>query len=240
MVMSTLRENLNTLLQTQQVDSERDKLARLRAKLDNGEKLTQEVAAAQAEANKRRAELSQTSGSLRDAELELAALEKKISDYETKMRAGAVTNTREVMNFEKEFNQLNRQRSALDDKILTLMDSYETKSATTDSAEQKVSDLSRDLATLKAAFHNELTKIETQLGRLNANRAELTKLVTDPSLAKRYETLRARPGNGGIAIAHTNENTCGSCHMQIGTIAVSAASSGDQLVICENCGRIMA
>jgi uncharacterized protein len=238
--MSTLREDLDALLQLQQKDSERDKLVRQRTTLDNGTKLAQDLTAARSEYESRRAELFKTNGSLKDAELELAGVEKKIKDYEQKMRQGSVTNTREVMNFEKEFNQLNRQRAALDEKILNLMELSESQTKEMTDAESKVSGIDRDLATIRAGFHNELSKIEASLGRLNASRAEIAKLITDQNLLKRYETLRARPGNSGIAIAHTAEHTCGACHMQIGTIAVTQAESGHQLAICENCGRIMA
>jgi len=238
--MSTLRNNLNTLIELQQVDSHRDKLARQRVTLDSGDKATKDLAAAQTDYDKRKSELSLTNGSLKDAELELASIEKKIKDYESKMRQGTVTNTREVMNFEKEFNQLNRQRTTLDVKILTLMEQSEVQTTVLKTAEQKVSTLERDLATIKSQFHGDLTRLDGESGGLNVRRSELTKLVDDAGLLKRYETLRSRPGNSGVAIAHTKENTCGACHMQIGTIAVSQASGGDQLAICENCGRIMA
>jgi predicted nucleic acid-binding Zn-ribbon protein len=238
--MSILRENLNILLELQQADSERDKVARQRTALDSGGKLTQNLVIAQTEYDQAQAVASKTHGALKDAELELAGIERKIKDYEQKMRQGTVTNTREVMNFEKEFNQLNRQRAQLDDKILTLMEQSDVHSASANAAENKVSDIERDLATVKSRFHDELTKLDSQSLRLNVKRGELSKLVGDPNLLKRYETLRTKSGSGGIAIARTIENTCGACHMQIGTIAVSQASIGDQLAICENCGRIMA
>jgi predicted nucleic acid-binding Zn-ribbon protein len=238
--MSTLRDNLNILLELQQVDSQRDKVLRLRSNLDAGDKLTKDIASARSDYDKRKAEVAATNGSLKDAELELAGIEKRIKDYEAKSRAGSVTNTREMMNLEKEFNQLNRQRTTLDDKILTLMDQSETQTKTLKAAETLVATLERDLVTLKASFHEELVRLDGQTNGLNAKRSELSKLVTEPALLKRYEGLRIKPGNSGIAIAHTNEKTCGACHMQIGSIAVTQAAGGDELAICENCGRIMA
>jgi predicted nucleic acid-binding Zn-ribbon protein len=186
--MSILRENLNILLELQQADSERDKVARQRTALDSGGKLTQNLVIAQTEYDQAQAVASKTHGALKDAELELAGIERKIKDYEQKMRQGTVTNTREVMNFEKEFNQLNRQRAQLDDKILTLMEQSDVHSASANAAENKVSDIERDLATVKSRFHDELTKLDSQSLRLNVKRGELSKLVGDPNLLKRYET----------------------------------------------------
>ena len=159
--MSTLRQNLDALLQLQQLDSERDKLVRQKNTLDTGANLTQAVAAAQSDYEHKAAELFSINGSLKDAELELASIEKKIKDYESKMRQGAVTNTREVMNFEKEFNQLNRQRAALDDKILNLMEKSESQTAVVHSAQNKVTSIDRDLSTTKESYHGELSKIES-------------------------------------------------------------------------------
>jgi predicted nucleic acid-binding Zn-ribbon protein len=238
--MSTLRENLNALLQLQQLDSEKDKLMRQRSQLDTGSNLAQQLDTAQTELSQCQSQLSKTSGELKDAELELAGIERKIKDYESKMRQGAVTNTREMMNFEKEFGQMNRQRAALDDKILTLMEQSDLHTTAATNADQKVQNLDRDLTTLKSAFHGDLTKIDAALGRLGTTRIEISALVDDPNLLKRYESLRAKPANKGIAIAHTANNTCGACHMQIGTIAVTQAAGGTVLAICENCGRIMA
>jgi uncharacterized protein len=238
--MSTLRENLDRLLLLQHLDSEREKTARQRPSIDTLNMIAAKVAAAQAEYKASTATLSQTNGALKDAELELAGLEKKIKDYESKMRQGLVTNTREVMNFEKEFNQLNRQRSALDDKILMLMDQSETQATLVANAQSKVNELDNVLKTAKTQFHNELTRVDATVGRLNTEREQMSSLVSDAALLKRYEALRAKPGKGGIGIARTTNNTCGACHMQVGTVSVTTAESGSQLTLCENCGRIMA
>ncbi|MCW3058765.1 MAG: C4-type zinc ribbon domain, partial [Capsulimonas sp.] len=49
--------------------------------------------------------------------------------------------------------------------------------------------------------------------------------------------IRARAA--GVGIARVADRTCGGCHMQLGSQAINMALGGDDLAICENCGRML-
>jgi predicted nucleic acid-binding Zn-ribbon protein len=119
--MTTLRDTLDSLLSLQAIDSQRDLLFRNLNAMDNGAKIVAESAAAEAAEAAARKTSQTTNSSLKAAELELESMEKKIQLLEKRISSGAIVNTKELLNNEKELSQLNRLRSTLDEKILGLM-----------------------------------------------------------------------------------------------------------------------
>lgn len=238
--MATLRENLDSLLELQKLDSERDKLQRQIAGLDGGLAAQNEANSARANSESQRNAATKSAAALKDAELELAGLEKKLKSYEDRMRSGQVTNPREIANTEREINQLIRQRASLDERILILMEEGEKLRGSVTEADARAREAETRYHTQLDSIRAQRQQWETALGELTRRRAEAANLVSDPALLKRYETIRSRPSSGGVAIARVEDSHCGGCHTQIGTQEAHRAHDGNQIVLCENCGRIMA
>jgi predicted nucleic acid-binding Zn-ribbon protein len=238
--MSTpLRATLDQLLALQKIDSESDRLQRKRQQLNAGSNQEQAAKVAFDAAQAASAHLTQLTRSQKDAELEEASVEGKIKDYEQRMSSGRVTNTREISNIEKELAQLGRQRRALDDKLLTLMDEIEGHRTQVAELEQRSRQAEQDLTTHREHYRADMDRITADLDRLKDARSSAS-CVDDPAMLQRYEALRARPANSGLAIASIDDRHCGACHMQISTQDEEHVNAGDKLVLCENCGRIMA
>ncbi len=70
--------------------------------------------------------------------------------------------------------------------------------------------------------------IETQVAKLRG-------LIPQPILAH-YDRLRVR-GKKGVAIIRNQ--VCTGCHMQIPIGAITAIMRGDDIQLCENCGRYL-
>jgi len=238
--MSTLRATLDLLLELQKVDSERDRLIRLRKNLETGDAATAAARQAQEAAAAVHTEHQHTAASLKDAELELAGLEKKIKTFEDRVRSGSIHNSKELMNIEKEIAQLVRLRSALDEKILSLMDDVESLHVNVKLADEQANELDQRRSAAMDTINAERSRLENAIGENNSKRAELAGMVEDDALLKRYEIIRARTNTAGIAIGRVKDNICGACHMQVSSIDANRALAGEVLVICEICGRIMA
>lgn len=238
--MTTLREDLDSLLALQAIDSRRDLLQRTLKTMDNGAKISAECEAAEAaEADARKA--SQNAASeLRDAEMELDSLEKKIRQLDGRISSGAIANVKEIVNSEKELSQLGRLRAALDEKILALMEQAEELKLAAEKADAE----SKEKQFAKRAALDEIaakrSQIETEYSETGSAHAEAASLVQDKALIKQYETMRAKPQFAGIAIAKTFENRCGGCKMQASSFDARKAHAGEEIVLCQNCRRIMA
>lgn len=238
--MSNLRQTLDSLLDLQKTDSERDRLIRLRRNLDTGDAAASAAQQAQQSSVSSRSEHQRAAASLKDAELELAALEKKLKAYEDRVRGGQVSSPKELMNAEKEIGQLVRQREALDERILGLMDQVEDLKVKAKLADEQAVELDQRRAATIDKLAADRAKLEQQIADLGSRRAEIAATIDDAAMLKRYEIIRSRANSAGIAIARTIDNVCGSCHMQVSSIEASRAREGENLIICENCGRIMA
>jgi len=238
--MATLRENLDSLLDLQKIDSERDRIQRLIASLDTGSAAQAAANAARASLDTQRAASTNNHASLKDSELELAALEKKLKSYEDRMRSGSITNARDIANTEREINQLIRQRARLDEKILGLMDEGEQLKTSVLEADAKAQEADRRHQTQVESSRAQRAKLEQQLAELTRKRADTATLIADPALLKRYETIRSRPASAGVAISRVEDAHCGGCHTQIGTQEAHRAHEAASLLTCENCGRILA
>ncbi|HEY3331168.1 MAG TPA: C4-type zinc ribbon domain-containing protein [Capsulimonadaceae bacterium] len=238
--MSTLRPSLDALLALQKIDSERDRLARSLRTLGNSSNVAAESKAAQDTAAAVQADLARAHAEQKDSELELASLEKKLKLHEDRVRSGVITNSKELINVEKEIGQLVRLRATLDEKVLTLMDEVEKLQIAKATADAEAKEQETRLKTHIDDIASDRARLETSLADLNTRRVEAAALVPDQTLLQRYETIRARSTSAGVAIGRTMDNTCGGCHMQISSIDATRALGGSQLVICDNCGRIMA
>ena len=237
--MATLRNDLDILLALQKIDTECARARKARASLDGGAALANQAQTAALEAEKARATQHQKNGALKDAELEQAGVERKLKDYEGRLQKGMMTNPREIANVEKEIAQLTRQRGALDDKILTLMDETEAQQRVVAQAEKRAQTLEQEAASQLKKAQAEAARLDALARDLDAQRPIVAAQVGDAALLKRYEMIRARPASGGLAIARVDGSSCGACHMQIGTQDAYHAQEADKMVICENCGRIM-
>jgi len=238
--MPTLRETLDRLLELQKVDRERDKIAKAVRDLDTGKAVEAEATAAYDAWQSASAALQKAQGDLKDAELELSSVEKKIKSFEQKMSGGQSINARELLNIEKEINQLTRQRATLDDRILTLMDQAESLQVTAAHADATSKQKEEHRKVVLEELSQRRRLLDSQLMTVSEQRQGAHARVEDPTLLAKYEAMRSKPTNAGVVIAKAVENTCGGCHMQAASQDIKRAADGVELTLCPNCGRIMA
>ena len=100
-----------------------------------------------------------------------------------------------------------------------------TASAARDSVNRQLTDLEEKSKTL-----------ETQLGQLKSERVQLAQKV-DEDVVERYERLFASKGD--VAVVAVEHGVCTGCHMKVTTATVNRAKSGNEIVSCEQCGRIL-
>ncbi len=237
---ASLRPALDKLLALQAIDTQRDKLVRARKLLDTGAEQQKQAVAASDHAKTLAAALAEHSGALKDAELEQQGIEAKFKRSEDQLRSGKTTNSREIANIERDLNQLQRQRSALDDKILQLMDSVESGKTRLLEAESASSQAARAFSTQQATYRAALEKNEQELRRLEAERPGAASAVGNAALLQRYETLRARPATGGLAVARVVDRHCTGCSGQVSIQDEQRVQDAKVVASCDNCGRILA
>jgi hypothetical protein len=238
--MSTLRSTLNSLLALQDIDKDLYRLQRQLAALDPGTVLQQAEEAARIDLDSATKAHQKACADLKDAEMQLATLEKKLSTYNERMKKGSVTNSRELANMERELAQLGRQRSTLDDKALTLMEQTETLKTEMAIAKMRAEEALQKHSAAQAAVSSERERLDQLVQSANVKRTEALGAIDDAALLKKYDQLRSRPAFSGVAVVKAKDGHCEGCHNQISQNAEREAYSSETLTICENCGRILA
>ena len=235
--MPSVPETLAALYAVQQTDTLIQRAKKSQAGLDNGTAAGAVAEAALSLAQQKRSELNKLAGDLKDSELKLETVETKRKNYRQKLYQGSVTNTRELASIEKEIEALGRQQSDLDGRILELMDTVEQAQADSAVAEAQARTAEGHRTDVLAAYRSRYDALALELTALTQQRQDTAALVEDKAALKRYDDIRAR--SAGIGIAKIEGDTCGGCHMKLGSALIKTVKEQSQIQTCENCGRML-
>jgi predicted nucleic acid-binding Zn-ribbon protein len=82
---------------------------------------------------------------------------------------------------------------------------------------------------------NIVKKNDEQLKPLNIRRQKIADTLPKP-LVEAYERIKSR---NGAALAEVNGSCCRKCNIMIRPQLLKRIRKGEQITICENCGRIL-
>jgi predicted nucleic acid-binding Zn-ribbon protein len=232
-----MKEKLAALFALQQLDSGLDALKQTYAALDPGRAEKAEYDTAKAEHDAADAELHRVTTDLRDTELQQQTLETKRKEVEEKLYSGKVRAPKELMAMQEELEMFGRQRSALDENQLLLIEALEAAKTRLEETKTRLSAAVAAFKEKQAAFGVQTETIRAQARVLVSQRKEAAKQVA-PDLMKRYESLRASK-NGLAIVALEDGNACGGCKMGLPGMPVQRVLEGNSIELCQNCGRIL-
>lgn len=233
--------SLENLLTVQDHDLGIDRLVALHANLPERAELVaaeQAVAAVQAsiaEVEVPRHELERTQKRLED---EVATLEARAAQENEKLYGGAVTAVKELQALQDELAGLAKRQGIVEDQIIEVMEEAEPLdtqlaklAADKDAAEAEVQTVNQRLTVREA-------EVEAELEAERAARAEAQSAVPGDLLAE-YERIRV--GRNGVGVAKLNNRSCQGCFLELSAVEVDRLKkvAADELVSCEECGRIL-
>ena len=217
---------LQTLWELQMLDQERDEKAQLFQAIRRRLSDQSTLSARQEEQRLREARLSSTRVQLRDLELEIANLQSKFRQVEESLYAGRIRAPKELENLGQ----------VLEDQALALMTAV-------DELEVQAKEGAEALRTFEAQWRQDDQaslkqgrELKARLEWLQARREYLRAQVGRAELAL-YDELRAR--KAGIALATVKNGICQLCRVSAPVAKIEAAASGESVVTCEGCGRIL-
>jgi predicted nucleic acid-binding Zn-ribbon protein len=224
------------LLDLQRIDERRDEaMARLKhvvGALKGDQTLRQAQEAARAASEK----LAAIERELRRHDLERQSLKQHIAEEERTLYGGRVTAPKELQNLELEIQSLRRRLAGLDDTALELMLARDEADATSQEAEAALEATASTVATETESLTSEQTELTAAIRDIDREREEIAAVIPPADLAL-YERLRR--GKGGVAVARTSGEHCGVCGIQLPRQDLSRARTGEALVQCTGCGRIL-
>ena len=174
----------------------------------------------------------------RMAELErqIETVSAKRKATETRLYSGSVSAPKEMQDMQLEIDSLTRRRDELDDDLLMLM--LERDEAEDKSAEDKeaLDTIKRRLKLRDAALSRERKKLSDEINELRAARKDTVTGVSDAAF-RVYNDMRAAKANRPVA--ELRDKTCAACGIRQHQSIVASLNSGDGLVMCGSCGRIL-
>jgi len=168
------------------------------------------------------------------AEGELDMLEAKLSESETRLYAGGMS-SRETAHKQLEVTSLKGQQSALEERVLKLLDLREAldeELAAADKAIEEALTLEKQLEGQIAAQWKE---IDLELGRREQRKGEVTPSIP-ADLLELYDTLRKT--KDGVAVGRFEHGACGGCHLALSAPEQAEAREYDP-PRCTHCRRIV-
>jgi hypothetical protein len=231
-----VRENLPALYQIQQTDLEIAHRKQSIATIDNGDSLAAEIGVEEAQLQAQRQQLHAAQTEYRDQELELKTLQDKKSRFESQLATGKVRNPREIEDLMKQVNMLQREADRVETRALELMLQVEDQRSHISGRESTLAETRDRLQSMREKFETTGGRLRDEIAQLEARRKELSAQV-GPPLLKRYDSIRIRQGNLGLA--KVVADTCPGCRVTISSERLKGIKSGRTLESCDNCGRLL-
>jgi predicted nucleic acid-binding Zn-ribbon protein len=154
-----------------------------------------------------------------------------------KLDSGSL-NHKDTLAITEEMSALVIRVSRFEDDLLEVMESQEACQTAHKQIEQAITDLEGDLAAATQERDDALAAIVAQ-GRAVVGRRDAEVRGIDAALLKRYDTIRSRLG--GVGAVRLWGGRCEGCQMELppGDLDKISRTAPDQVVLCEECGRIL-
>jgi predicted nucleic acid-binding Zn-ribbon protein len=215
-----------------QIDQHQSRSAEIEADLSRHPELDQ----ARADEAAARALLETVRLSVRHAEEETRRQQQRIAETDKTLYGGGVRNPKELQDLQEEAASLRRYLSVLEERQLQTMQQSEDGEKTVSDAQNRREELERRRADMEAKLRAEQAALKGTLETLGFQREAAVSEITPEDLEKYNSVRRAKHG---LAIVRMEGGSCAACGVAPSTSRVDSARSGQEIVQCGNCGRIL-
>lgn len=214
------------------INSKRRRLAEIEAELKDDLEL-----------RKSRAALARTESQFRDlestqksSEWDVEQTTDRISQVERRLMGNQVTNPRELETLQREIRNLQERQSQLEDLALDAMEKVEKARPVVEARQATAESLEERWSTNQSHISKEREAIVAELPSLQEGRS-IAEAAVPALLRQTYQRIASK--KGGIGISRLQGATCSECRVSLPSQQVQKARSGDGIVTCNNCGRII-
>ena len=226
---------LSQLIELQELDLEiqrvTDRLSRIPAERDQTEQEFKQYAAEFLDLKTR---YEQTLEDRKQLESDLTTTQQHHEKYKQDLMR--VRNEKEYATALREIDATKKQIGVFETEILKRMEEVEKLEA---ELNEKAPDVERKRGEVDeslSALDSEREEADRQIVALYERREQLSKLLPRALFATYDRMARLRRGQ---ALAEVRGGICTACRMKVRPKVFSDVRKGDQLITCENCGRIL-
>jgi hypothetical protein len=154
-------------------------------------------------------------------------LERQLHDVKTNKEYQAILHEIEI---------LKNKRSDYETRILESFEREETLTAAVKAAERRVTGEEAKLKQGEEDLVREGAELDQRIHSMTQDRDAIKPRVPS-TLLSRYDRLMG--ARDGVAVAEIRKGACGACFKGLTPHALQEARRGDQIKVCEACGRIL-
>lgn len=175
----------------------------------------------------------------RRLEHEVTTVEAKIEHVKDQLYGGAVVAPKELEALQHELGTLHDRQVAFEDDVLVQMEAAEPLDARIAALGEALEERRGEVSVAEAELEVAVTAATAMLSDATGDR-ELAAVNVPEELMAAYEGLRRRLG--GVGAARLEGSRCLGCHLEIPAAELAAIRKAppDELVLCPECGRILA
>jgi predicted nucleic acid-binding Zn-ribbon protein len=215
-----------------QIDSHKSRLAEIEAGLSRHPELDR----ARLEEDAANNSLETAQQAIRRAEEETRHQQQRIAETEKTLYGGGVSNPKELQDLQEETASLRRYLSVLEERQLQTMMQGEEGEKSVSGAQSRREEQERLRNQEEIKSRAELAALESTLATLDIQWEAAVSAVSAEDLEK-YNALRRT--KRGLAVVRFEGGSCAGCGVAPSTSRVDSARSGQEIIQCGNCGRIL-
>lgn len=230
--MSVVRQ----LYQLQLVDSEWDEKSVRLTKVNDGLGETDDLVRAREAVREMGEGLKKLGSRLRSLELDIAAVNAKLTKNQERLYSGKVRNPKELSNLQEEAAALRRRIAELEDGQLELMIEIEEQEAELAERQARQRQIEANWREDQSRLRAEKGQLEFRLLELEEERERMRSRLGASYLAE-YDDLRAR--FDGLAVTVLRRGICQTCGVDVPTGVAHAVERDEGVHYCPVCNRLL-
>lgn len=162
-----------------------------------------------------------------DVEARVDKSREKLANIKSNKEYGAVL---------KEIEDLERKKTALEDRALQIMEEIESLDVKYADIKKKSESHRKNFEADQKVVQKEMKALDAAFKKQEKERMRIRKDIDD-DLLRLYDNLSIH--KGGISVSSVLKGICQTCHMGIPQQKFNELMRGDVLMNCPHCGRIM-
>lgn len=178
--------------------------------------------------------IARTASDKKKLEVNIQDLEQKNSKYRGQLTDVKTNEQYKALLHEIDFNQ--NQVRKIEDDVLVLMERDEELRKESQLLQQQLQKEKVQVESEKKAAETEVVKDRDLLQELRAQRDSLVRSIATDLLNTYQRIVKARKG---VALARATQDSCQACHVRLRPHVVSQVMSGDSIILCDSCNRIL-
>jgi len=170
---------------------------------------------------------------LRESDRDREAHRTRLRSREKELMSGRIRSPTELIQMSQEVEHMRASFAVQEDAELHLMEEGELADQAVVEASEHLQEARTRSAGDEPGLQRELESWQTELASVKAD-SEAAWAQVPPGAQKAYLRVRAHP-----PVAEVERNQCQACHVTVTSSGMQVLRKGDEIVNCENCGRIL-